>query len=159
MENLVDPLADRVRKDVPMIVTGLHLPSSDVWLTDDKPNLPRLRNHLLGEGLLSAADTIKLCRLVTASMSKKPNLAIIERPCMIVGDIHGHFYDMIHMFDLMLEHQAFLNPKNSKDKRKLNDAGKSKKLNLLFLGDYVDRGYYDVEVIIFLFALYLNFPK
>lgn len=35
----------------------------------------------------------------------------------------------------------------------------NKPLNMLFLGDYVDRGFYDVEVIIFLFALYLNYPK
>lgn len=105
MENLVDPLGDRVRKDVPMIVTGFHLPSSELWLSSNEnvPNLPRLRNHLLGEGFISAADTIKLCRLFTDSVSKKANLAEVSRPCMIVGDIHGHFYDMIHMFDLMVE--------------------------------------------------------
>jgi serine/threonine-protein phosphatase 2B catalytic subunit len=31
--------------------------------------------------------------------------------------------------------------------------------NLLFLGDYVDRGVYSFEVCIFLFCLKLNFPK
>jgi serine/threonine-protein phosphatase 2B catalytic subunit len=31
--------------------------------------------------------------------------------------------------------------------------------SLLFLGDYVDRGSYGVEIIVFLYALKLNFPK
>ena len=39
------------------------------------------------------------------------------------------------------------------DKRQLPDT------KMLFLGDYVDRGMYSVEVLIFLYALKLNYPK
>lgn len=65
----------------------------------------------------------------------------IKEPVIIVGDIHGQFYDMIHMFEKVV------------DNRNLP------KTNMLFLGDYVDRGNYSIEVCIFLFALKINFPS
>jgi len=39
------------------------------------------------------------------------------------------------------------------DQRKLPDT------KLLFLGDYVDRGIFSIEVLIFLYSIKLNFPK
>lgn len=39
------------------------------------------------------------------------------------------------------------------DKRQFPDT------KLLFLGDYVDRGMYSVEVLILLYSLKLNYPK
>ena len=64
----------------------------------------------------------------------------INDSVIIMGDIHGQFYDMIHMFEKVIDKNF---PKS----------------NLLFLGDYVDRGNYSVEVCIFLFALKINYPR
>ena len=57
-----------------------------------------------------------------------------------MGDIHGQFYDLVWML--------------RKTKAKLGEDYK-----LLFLGDYVDRGVYGVEVMSYLFALKLKNPK
>lgn len=65
----------------------------------------------------------------------------MKEPVIIIGDIHGQFFDLIHMFEKVI------------DKRNLPNC------NLLFLGDYVDRGNYSIEVCIFLYALKINYPN
>ena len=61
----------------------------------------------------------------------------IEEPVVIVGDVHGQYYDVCHM---------------------LEKAGDPEKINYLFLGDYVDRGIYGTEVMLLLMTLKINFP-
>jgi serine/threonine-protein phosphatase 2B catalytic subunit len=56
---------------------------------------------------------------------------------VIVGDIHGQYYDLCHM---------------------LEKAGAPGDINYLFLGDYVDRGVYGVECMLLLMAIKLNYP-
>lgn len=71
-------------------------------------------------------------------LEKEPNLCKVGEPIVIVGDIHGQFYDLCHMLD---------------------KAGSPAEINYLFLGDYVDRGIYGVEVVLMLAAIKLNYPK
>lgn len=65
----------------------------------------------------------------------------LKEPVVIVGDIHGQFYDLIHMFEKVIDKRNMLNT------------------NMLFLGDYVDRGDYSLEVCIYLFALKIKYPS
>lgn len=69
---------------------------------------------------------------------KEPNLQKIKEPVVIVGDIHGQYFDLCHM---------------------LGKAGSPEQINYLFLGDYVDRGIYGLEVLLLLMAIKLNYPQ
>lgn len=69
---------------------------------------------------------------------KEPNLLRLYGNFHVIGDIHGNLYDLMKIFTRF---------------------GYPPKANYLFLGDYVDRGKNSVEVLIFLEALKLLYPK
>lgn len=112
----------------------------DIAILDQKRKLLDLkvvREHFVNEGRLTDMQVYKILDDADAILSKEPNLLEIDKRCYIFGDIHGQFYDLIsliNMFDLKSD-------------------------TLLFLGDYVDRGSFSVEVYLYLMLLKSHYPS
>jgi diadenosine tetraphosphatase ApaH/serine/threonine PP2A family protein phosphatase len=83
-----------------------------------------------------------LCKMVKEILMKEPILVATTSPSYILGDLHANFKDLMFFAK--------------------NFWGFGMKLcpaNVLFLGDYVDRGPHSLEVIVYLFALKALHPK
>ena len=137
MENLQDPLRDRVVASVPppaarFMATATLFPRGDV------PNWRALKDHLSKEGNLSKADAMRLVGKATEIFRREANMIAIEDPVTVVGDIHGQYYDLLKILEV---------------------GGNPESTKYLFLGDYVDRGMFSMEVLFLLYSLKINFPN
>jgi len=103
------------------------------------PDPDLIKTYLQEGGHLSKECLLALISRAKESLAAEPNMLRIQGKVIIVGDIHGQFYDLIWMLQ--------------KTKAKLGDSCK-----VLFLGDYVDRGLFGIEVMAYLFALKVSYP-
>lgn len=71
-------------------------------------------------------------------LSKESNVQDVKCPVTVCGDVHGQFHDLMELFRI---------------------GGKSPDTNYLFMGDYVDRGYYSVETVTLLVGLKVSQSK
>eukprot|EP00921_Rhytidocystis_pertsovi_P024855 GHVQ01040027.1.p1 GENE.GHVQ01040027.1~~GHVQ01040027.1.p1 ORF type:complete len:425 (-),score=71.39 GHVQ01040027.1:247-1521(-) len=92
--------------------------------------------QLLGCRLLSEEEVMQLCSLLTDVLEKEGTVQHVRTPVTVAGDIHGQFYDLMQLFRV---------------------GGLPGDKNYLFLGDYVDRGYYSVESVCLIAAFKVRF--
>lgn len=103
----------------------------------NKINLETLKAHLFEEGRVDDATAIKIMNECATVFKSESNLLKIDAPAIICGDIHGQFYDLLKIFEI---------------------GGSVEDTRYLFLGDYVDRGSFSIEVVLYLWALKLMYP-
>ncbi|KAI3388791.1 hypothetical protein SNEBB_005231 [Seison nebaliae] len=85
------------------------------------------------------SDEVKLlCLKAKEILSKEPNVQLVRCPVTVCGDVHGQFYDLMELFRM---------------------GGDAPQTNYLFMGDYVDRGYYSVETVSLLVCLKVRYPQ
>lgn len=117
-------------------------------------NTAALREHFFEEGKLTDAQVTKLLRMGSDLLRLEPNLVEVAAPItgikdkmdfynititIVVGDIHGQFYDLLKVFEVA--------------------GGEPPSNRFIFLGDYVDRGYFSFECFFYLLALKIRFPN
>ncbi|CAM0141587.1 phosphoprotein phosphatase PP4 catalytic subunit [Umbelopsis sp. WA50703] len=78
-----------------------------------------------------------LCQKAREILAEESNVQKIDAPVTICGDIHGQFYDLKELFKV---------------------GGECPDTNYLFMGDFVDRGFYSVETFLLLLALKVRYP-
>ncbi|KAJ6676766.1 SERINE/THREONINE-PROTEIN PHOSPHATASE [Salix viminalis] len=89
-------------------------------------DLDRQIEHLMQCKPLAEAEVKALCEQARAVLVEEWNVQPVKCPVTVCGDIHGQFHDLVELFRI---------------------GGNAPDTNYLFMGDYVDRGYYSVETV------------
>ncbi|PNY03942.1 serine/threonine protein phosphatase PP2A catalytic subunit-like protein [Trifolium pratense] len=95
-------------------------------LADPTHDLNEQISQLMQCKPLSEQQVKELCEKAKEILMHESNVQPVKSPVTICGDIHGQFHDLAELFRI---------------------GGKCPDTNYLFMGDYVDRGYYSVETV------------
>lgn len=55
------------------------------------------------EGNIGKSELVKLIKDTTKVLKSEPNIIRMKEPVIIIGDIHGQYYDLIHMFEKVVD--------------------------------------------------------
>ncbi|TGZ80825.1 Metallo-dependent phosphatase [Ascodesmis nigricans] len=83
------------------------------------------------------ASVRELCYKARELLIEESNVQLVDAPVTICGDIHGQFHDLMELFKV---------------------GGDVPDTNYLFMGDFVDRGFYSLESFLLLLSLKVRYP-
>lgn len=83
-------------------------------------------------------DLKRLCDYVCDLLLEESNVQPVSTPVTVCGDIHGQFYDLEELF---------------------RSGGQVPDTNYVFMGDFVDRGYFSLETLTRLLTLKAKYPN
>ncbi|GJP98398.1 hypothetical protein AnigIFM63604_009960 [Aspergillus niger] len=87
--------------------------------------------------LIPEAQVRELCYKARELLIEEGNVVCVDAPVTICGDIHGQFHDLMELFRV---------------------GGDVPDTNYLFMGDFVDRGFYSLESFLLLLCLKVRYP-
>ena len=161
--NLIIIMLFTIPAMVVLFLPKLYKPRLPKSLTDFTPEVADKIIKSLNETILSKDDMLRLIRWSTTILRTKQSLVYVPvgMPVTVVGDLHGQFNDLLQILydpptdvcstnqsDEVTEgYKTFMTSKSFTDKQ------------IIFNGDYVDRGTHGVEVVTALMCCLCSSPQ
>ena len=116
---------------------GARIPDTGAMSNMSTSDLDRQIEQLKRCEYIKESEVKSLCAKAREILVEESNVQHVDAPVTICGDIHGQFFDLKELF---------------------NVGGECPDTNYLFMGDFVDRGFYSVETFLLLLALKVRYP-